>query len=164
MPRLRNQDGIEKGISRLQLKLPTSISISAPIYSHRPYKRVCTYIGFSLYRPLLSRLLSSRHSFPLVPSRTSDVCVCVCDIHTQEDVTLPHDAKRPAVCSDQNARLFARFVIPYVRTIPQYTIFFSSRHVFTSIHSMLSNETMTKPNDSSQSQLPGFLFSRITHL
>lgn len=29
MPRLRNQDGIEKGISRLQLKLPTSISISS---------------------------------------------------------------------------------------------------------------------------------------
>lgn len=52
MPRLRNQDGIEKGISRLQLKLPTSISISAPIYSHRPYKRVCSNIGFSLYRPL----------------------------------------------------------------------------------------------------------------
>lgn len=49
-PRLRNQDGIEKGISCLQLKLPTSISISAPIYSHRPYKRVCSYIGFSLYR------------------------------------------------------------------------------------------------------------------
>jgi len=48
VPRLRNQDGIEKGISRLQLKLPTSISISAPIYSHRPYKRVCSYIGFSL--------------------------------------------------------------------------------------------------------------------
>lgn len=48
VPRLRNQDGIEKGISRLQLKLPTSISISAPIYSHRPYKRVCSYIGFPL--------------------------------------------------------------------------------------------------------------------
>lgn len=63
VPRLRNQDGIEKGISRLQLKLPTSISISAPIYSHRPYKRVCSYIGFSLYPDLSPSSTSSTSSF-----------------------------------------------------------------------------------------------------
>lgn len=75
MPRLRNQDGIEKGISRLRLKLPTSISISAPIYSHRPYKRVCSYIGFPssfLRSAFLIALISSL--FPL--SLPSVVCTC----------------------------------------------------------------------------------------
>lgn len=63
VPRLRNQDGIEKGISRLQLKLPTSISISAPIYSHRPYKRVCSYIEFPL-----SHIHRLTHTYTLSPS------------------------------------------------------------------------------------------------
>jgi len=63
VPRLRNQDGIEKGISRLQLKLPTSISISAPIYSHRLYKRVCSYIGFPLsYTPTRARTHTRTHA------------------------------------------------------------------------------------------------------
>lgn len=74
MPRLRNQDGIEKGISRLRLKLPTSISISAPIYSHRPYKRVCSYIGFPS-----SFLRSVALVLPLFPlSLPSVVRVYVC--------------------------------------------------------------------------------------
>lgn len=72
MPRLRNQDGIEKGISRLRLKLPTSISISAPIYSHRPYKRVCSYIGFPSSAPSPSRPFRLAHpSSPSAPSPLS---------------------------------------------------------------------------------------------
>lgn len=78
MPRLRNQDGIEKGISRLRLKLPTSISISAPIYSHRPYKRVCSYIGFPssfLRSAFLIALTSSL--FPLSLPSVVRICACV---------------------------------------------------------------------------------------
>jgi len=73
-----------------QLKLPTSISISAPIYSHRPYKRVCSYIGFSLslyrlslapppfllFSPVNLSLLLSPSSTPYSP-RFTDVCALV---------------------------------------------------------------------------------------
>lgn len=107
MPRLRNQDGIGKGISRLRLKLPTSISISAPIYSHRPYKRVCTYIGFSLYRPLslLSRSFSSSsssssHSFSsCTTSHTSSRMCARVRTRAKEDVIASHTMQRAyAVC------------------------------------------------------------------
>lgn len=116
MPRLRNQDGIGKGISRLQLKLPTSISISAPIYSHRPYKRVCTYIGFSLYRGL-SRSSPAFPSpprphavtlFPRVPHLTHLTYMCVCvSARTRKRGRnrLARDAKSAnAVCSSGRAK------------------------------------------------------------
>ena len=58
----------------LRLKLPTSISISAPIYSHRPYERVCSYIGFSL---VLILLIPSHSCFTnhVQPSPSLPLCL-----------------------------------------------------------------------------------------
>lgn len=92
---MRNQDGIEKGISRLRLKLPTSISISAPIYSHRPYKRVCSYIGFSSHRSRLLLFIPflpiSPNTFPLPPFFFLSLSRTQFHLLSQQTTSLPPD-------------------------------------------------------------------------